>query len=360
MDILHAEVYAAGADGLGKTVVRVVLMMREYFFPAFDQGRRNGLRADVHEPPLVEAVVLELDVPAVNGVENVLRPRHEQPDDRRLFLRDGADDPFRRDTAKDHCAASGEQTAEPMHLRSGMIEGRDAEEHVVARLSVMVLLHTAGGDQGEVLMQDRLREARRAGGEIDRRIVVLVAGDGGSGRRTIGHEAVIAVGKLRYVGADVKEIFEKGQIEKDGLNTGRELGPENEHGNIRELGAVTDLIRGIAVVHRNCERAGLQNAEIYGQPFKAVHEQDRDFVAFFNAAGQEKIGEAVCLDIEFAPRHFPAVAFARSGFDQGKLTPGEIGVGLVRGIELYESDLVRVELRVSFEEFGDDHVFVLL
>lgn len=68
---------------------------REIFEPALDKARRHGLRADVHEPPLVEQVVVKIDAAGLDRVENVLRPGHEQPDDRAFFLRDGPQDPFR-------------------------------------------------------------------------------------------------------------------------------------------------------------------------------------------------------------------------------------------------------------------------
>lgn len=81
-DVVHAQMDAAGANGLGQAVVRVVFVVREIFEPALDKARRHGLRADVHEPPLVEQVVVKIDAAGLDRVENVLRPGHEQPDDR--------------------------------------------------------------------------------------------------------------------------------------------------------------------------------------------------------------------------------------------------------------------------------------
>ena len=95
VDVFNAEMDGARADGFAEAVVRVVVVMGEDLLPAFDEAGRHGLRADVHEPPLVKLVVGQFDFAAVDGVENVLRPWDEQPDNRALLFGDGADDPFR-------------------------------------------------------------------------------------------------------------------------------------------------------------------------------------------------------------------------------------------------------------------------
>ena len=97
VDVLDAEVDAAGADGLGQAVVRVILMVREPLHPAFDEAVRDRLRADVHEPPLVEDVVRKVDVAAIDGVEDVLRPGHQEPDDGAALGGDSAEDPLGAD-----------------------------------------------------------------------------------------------------------------------------------------------------------------------------------------------------------------------------------------------------------------------
>ena len=94
VDIFNAEMDGARADGFAEAVVRVVVVMREDCLPAFDEAGRHGLGTDVHEPPLVELVVGQFDFAAVDGIENILRPWNEQPDDRALLFGDGADDPF--------------------------------------------------------------------------------------------------------------------------------------------------------------------------------------------------------------------------------------------------------------------------
>ena len=45
VDVVHAEVYATRSDGFGKTVVGVILVVREQLFPTGDKTR---LRSRIH------------------------------------------------------------------------------------------------------------------------------------------------------------------------------------------------------------------------------------------------------------------------------------------------------------------------
>ena len=71
VDVLDAQVHAAGTGGLRQTVVGVVLMRREYLLPAPDEALRNGLSADVHEAPLVELVIRGIDRALLDGEQDV-------------------------------------------------------------------------------------------------------------------------------------------------------------------------------------------------------------------------------------------------------------------------------------------------
>ena len=173
VDVLDSEVHGTRSDGFAEAVVGVVVVLREDGLPALDEAGRDRLRADVHQTPLVELVVLQLDVAAVDGVQDVLRPRHEQPDDRAVFLGDRADDPFGLDAAQEHGLAADQEAAEPVHLRAGVVQRRDAEERVFAGLPVVLLLHDAGVHEAAVTVHDGLRESGGAGGEVDRGVLVV-------------------------------------------------------------------------------------------------------------------------------------------------------------------------------------------
>ena len=103
VDVFNAKVNASGADRLGKTVVCVIFVVREVLLPTLDEARGDGLRADVHQPPLVELVFIKIDLAAVDGVKNVLRPRNEQPNNGAMLLGDGLDDLFRCGTLEEDC-----------------------------------------------------------------------------------------------------------------------------------------------------------------------------------------------------------------------------------------------------------------
>ena len=101
------------------------------------------MRTDMHKTPLVKGIILKLHISTFDGVKDILSPRNKKPNYRTLLLTDRAKHPLRLNSLKQDSLAAHEKTSEPVHLRSGVIERRYAEEHVVLRLSVMVLLNLA-------------------------------------------------------------------------------------------------------------------------------------------------------------------------------------------------------------------------
>ena len=88
----------------------------------------------------------------LQGVQNVLRPGHQQPDDGTLLVRDGLEDDLRRGPLEQHGLAPGKETAHPVHLGACVVQGRDAEEGVIVLDVVVLLLHLRGLGQAAVLM----------------------------------------------------------------------------------------------------------------------------------------------------------------------------------------------------------------
>ena len=95
IDVADPQMDAAGPGRFGKAVVGVVLVVREPLLPAFNQGRGDRLGADVHQPPLGKLVILQPDFPTVDGVEDVLGPGNQQPDNGTFLLGDGVEDVLR-------------------------------------------------------------------------------------------------------------------------------------------------------------------------------------------------------------------------------------------------------------------------
>ncbi len=170
--------HATGANRLAQAVIRIIFVMREIFEPSLDKAGRDGLRADVHEPPLVKQIVIEIDAAGFNGVENVLRPGDEQPDDRAFFLCDVRRIHSGFTPRSNTALLPGDETSEPVHLRPCMVEWRDAEEDVV--------FGSGRGDAARLCRNRRvpcagaglLRKAGRARGEVDGCIVVFTERDG--------------------------------------------------------------------------------------------------------------------------------------------------------------------------------------
>ena len=305
--------------------------------------------------PLVELVVGELHVAALDRVEDVLRPRHEQPHDRALLLAHGAEDPLRLHALEEHGLAAHEEAAEPVHLRAGVVERRDAEEHVVLRLPVVVLLHLAGVHEAVVLEHDRLREAGRAAREVDRRVVVIGERDRRGAARAVRHEAPVGLGEGGTVVAHVEARAHARDAVRDLLHAAHELGAEHERVGVGKLQAVLDFIRRVAEVERHGETPGAQHAEVDGQPLEAVHQEDCDLVALLVAAREEEVGEAVRLLLELGPRDFAAEALHGAGLDERVFPPRGVAVLKLLRVDFDERRVVRPLFRVAREDFCDLH-----
>ena len=152
VDVLHAQMDRAGADGFRKAVVGVVLVVGEQLHPPVNHAGRHRLRADVHKPPLVQHVVVGVDAARLDGFQQVLTPGHQKPDDGAFFLGDGPENPLGLDAPQQNGLAAGVEGTEPVHFCAGVVQGRDAEEHVVPGLAVVGLFCAAGGHQCAVLM----------------------------------------------------------------------------------------------------------------------------------------------------------------------------------------------------------------
>ena len=176
-----------------------------------------------------------------------------------------------------------------MHLAAGVVERRDAEEVVLPALAVMVLLHDGGRHHAAVVVQDGLGEAGGPRGEVEGRVVLLGDVDRGRLGRAIRRDLAVALGERRAVGAHEEARIEAGHPVDDGLHPAHELRPEDQRPRLRELEAVLDLLRGVAIVQRHRDRAGLEDAEVDREPLQAVHEQDRYLVALADAPAQQQV-----------------------------------------------------------------------
>ena len=234
-DVLQPQVHAARTRGFRQTVVRIIFMMWEILQPMADERRRHRLRADVHQAPLGELIMLGFDVAAVEGRQNVLGPGNQQPDDGRPFQADRVQDRLGAVALEDNSAASGIQRTEPVHLGAGMVERRNAQENIVVGGLVMDRLHAGGLHQRRVVQQNGFREARRAGGIVDGGVVRIFDQNDRRGGRAVGHRFRIAFRIGRTVVADEEQDHLGLDLREDILHAADEFGAEEQHVRIRQL-----------------------------------------------------------------------------------------------------------------------------
>ena len=161
-----------------------------------------------------------------------------------------------------------------MHFRAGVVEGRDAEKHIVPGLAVVVLLREAGAVQRPVAVQNRLGEAGGAGGEVDGGQVLLVQGDRGSAGGAEAHETDAVLGVGRAVLADEEHGVQLLHLALHLVHPLHKLRTEDQHLHVRQVKTISDFLGGVSEIHGHGDAAGLQNAKIYGKILQAVHHED--------------------------------------------------------------------------------------
>ena len=223
----------------------------------------------------------------------------------------------------------------------------------------MALLHDAGVHQAPVRVQDRLREPGGSGGEIDRAVVIVRDIDAGRlGRAVL--DQIEAVRKGGAVISHVEEVLDPRHSVEDRLHAACELRPEDQTVHIRQLQAVQDLLGVVAEVQRHHHGAGLQDAEVNGQPFNTVHQQDRHLGVPADPPGEQEVREAVRLDVELSPGDLLPERAAPVCFDEGILSPGDSRDPLRLRIDLHQGGLILEVGCVPAQQFCDRHDISLL
>ena len=138
-----------------------------------------------------------------------------------------------------------------------MIQGRDAQEHVVVGGVVVDGLHAGGLEQGPVLEQDGLGEAGGAGGVVDGGLVLVVDENFRGHAGAVGGGPVIVLGKGGAVLSHKEEQAAPGQGGRHVLHPADELRAEEEHIHVGQLDAVLDLLGGVAEVQGHGDGPGL-------------------------------------------------------------------------------------------------------
>ena len=250
-----------------------------------------------------------------------------------------------------------------MHLRAGVVQGRYAQEHIVVRLAVMLLLHPRRVHKALMLVQNGLWEASGAGREIDGGEIVV----GNRHVRTragfVGNQMQIVLGIRRAAVAHVKDQLDLGNVLDDFLHAANELRPEKQRVRVGQIQTIANFLRRVAEIQRHGQRAGLQRSKVNRQPLDAVHHQNGDLVALFDAASNEQIRAAVCLFIEYAPRDFPPVRAPQGTFDQLVFLPRGAANLLHLRVQLHKRGFARVFDGVFLQKFGNghaDHPFCVL
>lgn len=74
INIVHSKMYTSRSDRLTQTIVRVVFVIWEVFFPMFDQTWRYRLCSDMHQSPLLQIIICNVQFFVVKCKQKILRP----------------------------------------------------------------------------------------------------------------------------------------------------------------------------------------------------------------------------------------------------------------------------------------------
>ena len=156
MKIFHAQVDTSGSSGFAQPVVRIIVVMGKDLLPVFYQSGWNRLCTDMHQSPLVQMVLFQVDIPVFNGNQNILGPWHQQPYDGDLFLRHGFKYPLGLDTFQNYRPGANDQIPKPVHFGTCVIKGGNTKKIVRVGLVVVTVFHHARGFKVSVGQKDRL------------------------------------------------------------------------------------------------------------------------------------------------------------------------------------------------------------
>ena len=245
-----------------------------------------------------------------------------------------------------------------MHFGAGVVQRWYAQKYVVFRLAVVCLLNLGGMGQAPVFVEYRLGEAGGAAGKVYGGVVVVGNGDDGVQAGLVGHQIAVAFSEHGAAVAHVEQQLDAGDAVRDLLYAANELVAEKQRVRVAELQAVADLLGGVTEIQRHSQRAGLEHAEVYGQPLDAVHHEYGHLVALADATGQKQVGAAVGLFVEHAPGDLTPEGAAKGTLYELVFLPG----GAVQlgdfGIQFHQSGVVGVEGSVSSEQIGNGHLCV--
>ena len=191
-------------------------------------------------------------------------------------------------------------------------------------------------------------------------MILLVQGDGRMGGGAEAGEPDAVLGVAGAILADVEAHADTGDLILNGIHTADEFGAEDQHLHIRQLQAILDLVGGVTEIHGHGDAAGLEDAEIDGQPLQAVHQQDGDLGALLQTAAQQKVCKPVCPAVKILPAQLPAVGGIGGALDQVEVPPGHGLVPLLGGVDLHQGALAAVESGVSFQKVSNNHGFISL
>ena len=257
---------------------------------------------------------------------------------------------FRLGALEQNSLAAGNQAAEPMHLCAGMIQRRNAQEYILLGLTVMMLLHAGCMHQRFMVVQNGLRESRRAGGEINRRIVLIGNVDERRLTRTVCRQMGVILRPARTSAlAKIEHQAIASQLIGNRLQSADKMIAKHNCVDLCQLRTILDFIGIITEIERHRQRTGLENAKINRQPFQTVHQQNGNFIALFDAAAQQQIGKAVCLLVKHMPRNLSAVIRSRCRLHQIKFLPCYPSNLFDFRIQLNQCDIVAVQLAVFFK-----------
>ena len=206
-----------------------------------------------------------------------------------------------------------------------------------------------------MVVQDGLGEARGAGGEVNRRVLVLAERDARVRRGAQARQLAVALRPGGAVVAHEEEQAARLDAVHDLLHAPDELRAKDEDVHVCLVQAVLDLVRGVAEVQRHHRGARFEHAKVERQPLDAVVEQDGHLVVLAHAAGQQQVGKAVGLLVKDRPRHLAAEGLVVGGLHQVVVAPGDVAVLAPLGVDLHEGDLAGVPLGVGAQHVDDGH-----
>ena len=283
----------------------------------------------MHQSPLIQAIIFELHIPALDRKEDIEGPGNQQPYHRGLFLGNGFHDPLGLNALENDASGADNKISKPVHFGAGVIQRRQAKEVVPMGLFVVHIFQETGKFKIPMGQKCCFWGASGSGRKVQCCIIGNLDIDLWIRGRDVFKNVLIRFCKsgFEFFRTDKYISFnEKIQIIFYVRNALNKFFTENKDLGFCDMRTTLNGFCRKPEVKGNGPCPGSEDSKINGEPLETIRHQLDNPVPFPDSPGNKPLGELIGLVVEFFPGDFPSSIFFRLSFDYCGFSPIYAGI----------------------------------